>query len=67
MAACLRHRDGSLRQVRLHATAALAGGRIARIHVRVHDAGESLRLEAARQAAARLLDVTADGFMHIDR
>jgi PAS domain S-box-containing protein len=67
-AARLRTRDGAIRHVVVQATARLGGdGRILRIHASTHDVTERLRLDQARQAAARLLDTIADGFMHIGR
>jgi PAS domain S-box-containing protein len=63
----LRHRDGSVRHVVIQANARVEEGRIVHTRSFTHDVTDRLRLDQARQAAAKLLDTIADGFLHIGR
>jgi PAS domain S-box-containing protein len=63
----LRHRDGSIRHVVIQANARLEEGRLVHTRSFTHDVTDRLRLDQARQAAAKLLDTITDGFLHIGR
>jgi PAS domain S-box-containing protein len=63
----LRAKDGSIRLVRIQATARIEDGRIVQVRGGTRDVTDREKLEQARHAAAQLLDAMVDGFMHIGR
>jgi PAS domain S-box-containing protein len=67
LSARLRHRDGSIRHVVIQANARLENGVLLHTRSFTHDVTERLRIDQARQAASKLLDTIADGFLHIGR
>ncbi|MFO1534532.1 MAG: PAS domain-containing protein [Thermoplasmatota archaeon] len=63
----LRARNGTLRNVVIEATARVEEGRLVHTRCLTRDVTDQVRLDEARQAAAKLLDTMADGFLHVGR